>query len=64
MEKEVQLGTRKVMLAFVRETKGTFIYSDKSEVDDECLFPALYLKKKDMPTSPPMFIQITMEWAQ
>lgn len=49
---------KKVTLQYVKSTKGTHIYSDGSEG----LFPALYIKKPDLPEKPPASIKMTLEW--
>lgn len=48
-----------VELKYVKSTKGTHVYSD----GEEGLFPALYLKKPDLPEKPPVRIKITLEWS-
>lgn len=53
---------KKVLLAYVKSTKNKHVYSDRSEWDDICYFPALYMDKSELPVNPPVLIEITMQW--
>lgn len=56
------MNEKSVNLNFVKATTGTYVYGEKGDDRRSMIFPALYVPKSVLGSTPPPQITVTVKW--